>query len=1519
MEVAGSSIVSDAAEIRGMDSADQEPETSYLSEKDEEPELPSAVQDLIRRLEDAKAETLGPRGSDYFYLHMPGFREFFPESASLSTITGWRSKVRLRVLEAIALTIARCTPHYLYVREICDGDISRFTASEWEVLLRGFHSSTVLQGIYCFGVKWNSDAEVESLCLQLGRILNSSSIKTLSIMHCPMTARCFLNLASGLRGNYDSKLESLRLRDLGVDSSVMKHVVDMISSAPLLKKLELGGENCSMDMDEETVGMLSQALIQSSGLKKLYLENVKWGAALLLKALAGDDGNRSIQTLRLRSIDRLGDCLRQLLTSNASLKKVKLSDMRMSPEEWHQLGEVIRDNAIATRILVGFELEHNVRDDWKSVEALARAASSHVKDPIVELILVTLSDHDFLLSLNLLVSVLRGEIKSFSSFHLEEEVDTSDSNQDRIGSIPSINGKLGETSVLKSLQLSVQRGDIWKGVWKDLMGCLRVNTSVTHLNLSEWELDEDAFRNLMGCLRVNTSVTHLNLSNCGFNKLDEDAFRDLMELLQVNLALQEIDFSRTSWKKDGKAAQIQEALKQNQKRAVYMSIFREAKLEFGDAKAGRLFLCGSPRAGKTQLRQTLMRIVQGKSWVGKKWEELWRTEGIEVELLENNDRSQISIWDLAGQEIFPTLQSVLFPQTSNFCVFLFVYSHFDDKNSLDKPEFCFQRELEEWLRFITSSTRITGHNRPQVLVVITHKDKTSSKSLAWIHPMVKKLTKRFVKFVDLHPVDECFHVNAQKKKQVMPLKNHILEIFKKLLSEKSPQVPKLCSQLSSSLIANTKENRKCPFWQSTEFYKFCIPSLKQFIPFSSAHATDHSRIMKSIISYLNDVGSIVSIPNLDYIIVDPNWLTNTLLGKLVAQGQNFQAQESTSSCKTVARDSYTRRDGCVSETVFDRLIEEIVKKKPHGERVVHKELIEKILINLDLCFKLEDTSEYFIPSFIPEEQKLQEGTHVESMVWETRVEPSTFVGIRIQCQDERTMSLTAAFFPCFQMFMRRKLISEMDVLKESVTCSRHYLRLFDDGHEIYVEQDRSHGYVDVLMLCSNYKSREGALKYVMKHIVQELISFCASSKGCPGVALVLRVIQTICVDMLIPSHQRGTILIEDLKSKFIRSCNDKLEDIPLEKWHLEKEDELFNYEYGWPLIKGHTTHVIFERARQLLWESDVEAILNQIRQKRLQQLESLQEGLTKQLESLQQGIISVNNDLVHSQAEDENMANNSKFPDMKDSNRFSSRCLSRTTTSVDNRSTQLILSKIDKLEGNMGRRFDGVDEGLRSLVSTVQRLENKVGQILSLQQQLQSTSSSFMSKVDSIIQYSQSLRQARAPKRPYITDDVGVFYKMSAIAHVGTTVRLHLMCESVNGFHIVKDQEGLRIRLDWENRTWIRKTIEISLKVMHYALKAGLDVICGLGQAIPNWEELKSNIVQLDGISDRDRRAVLKGEESKELEEAWLRIQQTLAHINYPAIFKLFQVKYVRLELGGHAWVCQECMNKGLGSGILTV
>ncbi|OAE21347.1 hypothetical protein AXG93_3158s1080 [Marchantia polymorpha subsp. ruderalis] len=252
------------------------------------------------------------------------------------------------------------------------------------------------------------------------------------------------------------------------------------------------------------------------------------------------------------------------------------------------------------------------------------------------------------------------------------------------------------------------------------------------------------------------------------------------------------------------------------------------------------------------------------------------------------------------------------------------------------------------------------------------------------------------------------------------------------------------------------------------------------------------------------------------------------------------------------------------------------------------------------------------------------------------------------------------------------------------------------------------------------------------------------------------------------------------------------------------------------------------------------------------------------------------------------MVTNSNIPDVKDSNRPSSMCLSQKRSSVEDRNFRTVLESIDRVEN----KVDGVAESLRSVQSILQRLEMK---ILSLQQELPSTLSDFMSKVDRIVNYSHSLQLPSHPKRPYVTDDVGVFYRINAALNVGTTVRLQLMCESSTGFHKVKDQEGLMIRIDRYNSSWIGKTIEISYKVMYYAAKAGLDMTLKLGSAIPDLADLRSNIPKLVGISDSDRRAVLKGGESMELKEAWHRIQQTLApqlRDSYSANFKLYQVKY---------------------------
>ncbi|OAE21172.1 hypothetical protein AXG93_4012s1020 [Marchantia polymorpha subsp. ruderalis] len=1439
-------MLSPAAELatRGMDTAD------------EEPELPSAVQDLIRRLEGQRTFGRFPPILLVQNTYIgPELEDFFPADAPLSTNTGWRSKVRLRVLEAIG----SCNSfEILEIEYICGRNISRLTAREWEIVLRGFRSSSVLRKMSIDNLRWSSEADLESLGVQLGIILNTSSVTHLRIYDCTLTERFFLNLASGLPENSHSKLKSLEvhtwafrttLEDGANEVNAVKFIVEVLNGHHQLETLILVSSK-SNHVDDLVVRLLSQALKQNSCLKELVLQEVEGGsAALLLNALAGDDGNRSIERLQLVYMSGIGKCLAEVFISNRSLRVVTLHGIFMPVEEWRLLGEAIRDNATATTVTVRVDAP-GTPGNWGR-EEVARAASSDKKDPVLHLEVIS---EDEMSALNLLGSVLRGEIKSVKSLTLFFPFYISGGNLRSMEDIIPMNGIIGETSVLSRLHLhfNYRREDSLERVWKQLLLCLRGNTSVTSL-----------------CLSLD-----------GFKGDFKKQFRELMSVLQVNLTLREIDVSRTPWARNGTAALIEAALKQNQERAVYMSVFTEAKLPLGDAKAGRLFLCGSPRAGKTQLRRTLMKIIRDKTWFSESLEKLSRTKGIEVDFLQNDDKMQISIWDLAGQWIFRTLQAVLFPQTNYFCVFLFVYSPFCEETSSPKPPSSFRTELEGWLTFISSSTKVMGHNLPQVLVVISHKDKMGSNSLDWVPSIVEDLKIRFANYVDLRPLYDFLYVNARKRNQVIPLKNHIFEMFKTLLSENSPRVPQLCFQLSSRLLSNIKKNKTCPLWSLNDFSTFCDSSLKQLILPSSV---DHLRLLTSLLSYLNDVGSIICIPNLDHIIVDPNWLTNSVLGELIAMGQHFQARESKAYENTMPYNSYARKDGFMSEGDFALLIKTFLQKHPSLQDV-GREVLEKIIFNLDLGFKLEDSFEYFIPSFIPEyasmkDKKQQEAAGVVSMSWDSKVANPKFFGMRIQCEDGKTMSLSAAFFPHFQVFMRRKLKSG------TVRLSRHYLQLLLDGHQIYVEHhqnEKCQNYVDVLMLCSEHKSKEEAIKYVLKHIVQELISFCASPKGCPGVALVLGVIQTVCVEKLIPSHLRGAILIEELKSEFCTSINDKLGDIPLDRLQLVKEEELLNYEHTWPSIPALHLNATFEQATNLLWESEVEAVVNEIPQKH------------KQLESLQQSIISLNEDLAQSQPECEITISNSSLLHREDCNPDSASCSNQASTSSD---TQLILSEIHS-----------VHETVRSVKSIVQGLDVK---LISLQKQLQSTFSDFMSKVDRMIKYSESHQKNKTPKRPYVTNDVGLFYKMSALLHVGTVVRLHLMCESVTGFHPVKGQEGLMLRLNKENSRWIPRVIEISYKVLYYAVKAGLDVTLGLGEAIPDWDDLKTDIVKLDNISENDRWAIQNNGHSVQLNEAWLRIQQILEpqlKYRYSEIFKLYKVKY---KNGGHAWVCEECMGKG--------
>ncbi|KAL2632092.1 hypothetical protein R1flu_016778 [Riccia fluitans] len=190
-----------------------------------------------------------------------------------------------------------------------------------------------------------------------------------------------------------------------------------------------------------------------------------------------------------------------------------------------------------------------------------------------------------------------------------------------------------------------------------------------------------------------------------------------MSLLQDN-TLEKLEVRHPSWENDGKVALIEEAIARNRNKSSYFSSMQAANFKFGPANLGRIFLCGSPYAGKTRLKMSMMRTC--KKWsksesIPEVWNlqrilKLWWTQGVEVELLRDDEWGQVYIWDLAGQYIFRALQDLIFPRTNTSCIFVFVFNPFQENSGTLKENVygTFRSEMEEWLKFIVSNSQITG-------------------------------------------------------------------------------------------------------------------------------------------------------------------------------------------------------------------------------------------------------------------------------------------------------------------------------------------------------------------------------------------------------------------------------------------------------------------------------------------------------------------------------------------------------------------------------------------------------------------------------------------------------------------------------------------------------------------------------------------------------------------------------------------------------------------------------------------
>ncbi|KAL3687253.1 hypothetical protein R1sor_013562 [Riccia sorocarpa] len=1029
---------------------------------------------------------------------------------------------------------------------------------EWEVLLKSMNRNCQLEKIV-----WHLEVVPAGSSRHIGELVKGAgNLKTFEVesskfIEQGIEERFPLELAAIASSLEGHKHATLAKFVAGPVHDLTNDIVKIISSAPHLSDVELYGP-CSMD--ETTKVVLCAALKECSDLKRVELTGSSEGILEVLEKVYGQPFSdlqvsvlESLKLERPRSLAGLA-CLASSSICNLEIQLWSPIEHLCNLEEWQRVGRSL----VRHPTLRVFKIKIIASDSEEDIhhiqlgKELAELWKASRKSPLLD-IRIQLFDKNFVFLQDALKDTYLKKI------------------------------------VLVGAKISPQ-------VFKSFAEMVGANTSVRSLRLINVEVDgaemsptvlEDSWGHFFHHLRENTSIRTLDLRES--EGLNDEIFRDLMDLLQVNFILQLVTFADTQWEweGDGKRALVEAALERNAKLAGYFSVLGAAQLSFDGAKAGRIFLCGVPFAGKTQLKMTMMECLgktsRSESLTWSKIKEtvvrwvppLRRTEGIEVELFYDKDAMTISIWDFAGQQIFRPLQNILFPKISQACVFLFAFNPLNkvDEKIIGLKENvhdAFADELRSWLRFIVSNTQITGRIRPQVIVVITHKDVLEKGknafgqvSVSEFENTVKDLQREFQEVVELCPESSgqegklVYHINATLKQDIEPITNLVISSMKDVLSRKSPKVPRVCSDLVSFLLKRPPEVQTKRLWPCKQLYEFCSTNSEAL---SQIDVTQEERgkVLHAIASYMHDAGAVCMTPAAlmervgssdadckKLAVVDLNWLTQNVLGQLITHGHPTETMEGA----PVRRFGQVEvdADGLLNTQQLDDILHRVLSEQKDKEVIP---MVKELLLELDLCYSLESgvgrTRYFFMPMLLGGETPCTTSEQViyRPLSWEVKSpQGSSYFGYRIQCRDPKRTALSPAFYPRYQIHLRKRMGATLGVKDENFTFGRYHVEIRVDGYCIFVESDvSSENHIDVLVQFCKPDSRDRIIEFTRRQIVRDLFEFCASEKGCPGVQLVVAVIRTKCVEDLTPKQLRSAsqvVLVEDLKDIFkkqLKTC-----------------------------------------------------------------------------------------------------------------------------------------------------------------------------------------------------------------------------------------------------------------------------------------------------------------------------------------------------------------------------------------------
>ncbi|XP_067040240.1 NLR family CARD domain-containing protein 3-like isoform X2 [Acropora muricata] len=394
----------------------------------------------------------------------------------------------------------------------------------------------------------------------------------------------------------NSTVASLKLAEWEFSSEVTNHLAQALRVNTCLSSLDL----CGNSIDQEGANSLALSLRVNTSLSFLRLSDNsigKKGAILLAEALrvntslssldlshnsVSSEGVKSLaETLKvntsLSSLDLSSNTigsegtnsLAQALMVNTSLSSLKLYSTSIGVAGANLLAQVLRVNTSLSSLNLSYNA---IRDEGANLLAEALRVSTSISS-------LDLSDNGILAvganslaqalkinaslsSLDLHSSIIQLEFENMLPQHLSGTTVFYTFGKP----VTNFIGDEGANSLAQALRvntslslLNLSFNFIGVAGAISLARALRVNTSLSSLDLSRNSVGDEGASSLAEALKVNTSVSSLNLGN---NSIGDEGANSLAQALRVNSSLSSLNLSTNSISGEG-ANSLAQALRVN--------------------------------------------------------------------------------------------------------------------------------------------------------------------------------------------------------------------------------------------------------------------------------------------------------------------------------------------------------------------------------------------------------------------------------------------------------------------------------------------------------------------------------------------------------------------------------------------------------------------------------------------------------------------------------------------------------------------------------------------------------------------------------------------------------------------------------------------------------------------------------------------------------------------------------------------------------------------------------------------